>query len=124
MRLVWYRRLSGVASGEALLEVKIEMIDRFGLLPPQAERLFESARLRIEGEALGLSKVRAGARSAILDFGPEPKINPSRLIKLIQGQPRVYKLEGSKRLHITAPLDPPETRAEKMLNLLTTLRAS
>ena len=124
MRLVLYKRASEAASAEALHELKIEMIDRFGLLPPQAERLFEAARLRIEGEALGLTKVRAGARSAILDFGPEPKINPSKLIKLIQGQPRVYKLEGQKRLHITAPLDPPETRAEKMLNLLTTLRAS
>ena len=58
----------------------------------------------------------------MLDFGPEPQIEPARLIRLIQGQPKVYKLEGQKRLHVNAPLDPPEGRAAQVLNLLVTLR--
>ena len=122
MRLVLYKRASEATTDLALTELKVEMIDRFGLLPPQAERLMEAAQIRIEGEALGLSKVRAGARSAVLDFGSEPKIEPAKLIRLIQSQPKVYKLEGQKRLHITTSLDPPETRGPRLLEFLTSLR--
>jgi transcription-repair coupling factor (superfamily II helicase) len=122
MRLVLYKRAAEAPTEEALDELKVEMIDRFGLLPRQAEALLEAARVRIAGEVLGLSKVRAGAKSAVLDFGPEPQIEPTRLIRLIQGQPKVYKLEGQKRLHVNAPLDPPEGRAAQVLNLLVTLR--
>jgi len=122
MRLVLYKRASEASNEAALDELKIEMIDRFGLLPIQAERLIDAARVRIAGEALGLRKVRAGSRSAVLDFGPEPQIETPRLIRLIQQQPKVYKLEGQKRLHINAVLDPPEGRAEQMLNLLAALK--
>ncbi len=122
MRLVLYKRASEATDEPALDELKIEMIDRFGLLPIQAERLIEAARVRIAGEALGLRKVRAGSRSAVLDFGPEPQIETPRLIRLIQQQPKVYKLEGQKRLHINAVLDPPEGRAQQMLNLLAALK--
>jgi transcription-repair coupling factor (superfamily II helicase) len=122
MRLVLYKRAAEATSEAALDELKVEMIDRFGLLPRQAEALLEAARVRIAGEALGLSKVRAGARSAVLDFGPEPQIEATRLIRLIQGQPKVYKLEGQKRLHVNAPLDPPEGRAAQVLNLLAALK--
>ena len=97
------------------------MIDRFGLLPPQAERLFDAARLRVMGEALGVTKIRAGAKGAALDFGPQPKIEPAKLIRLIQKQPRVYKLEGQKRLTITAPLEDADKRADQMAALLSTL---
>ena len=122
MRLVLYKRASEAADAPALDELKIEMIDRFGLLPRQAEALLEAARVRIAGQELGLTKVRAGSRSAVLDFGPEPKIETPRLIRLIQQQPKIYKLEGQKRLHINAVLDPPEGRAEQMLNLLAALK--
>ena len=124
MRLVLYKRASEAHSAAALHELKIEMIDRFGLLPPQAERLMQAAQVRIGGQALGLAKVRAGAKGAVLEFGPEPRIETPKLIRLMQAQPRVYRLEGQKRLHINAPLDPPEERAERLLHLLDTLRPS
>jgi len=120
-RLVLYKRASEAHSEAALDDLKIEMIDRFGLLPPQVERLLDAARLRMAGEALGLSKIRIGAKGAVLDFGPQPKVETAKLIKLIQTQPRVYKLEGQKRLHINAPLPVPETRAEQVGKLLSVL---
>ncbi|WP_428309507.1 transcription-repair coupling factor [Hydrocarboniphaga sp.] len=120
-RLVFYKRISEGADEKALTELKVEMIDRFGLLPPPAERLFDNARLRVMGEALGITKIRAGAHSASLEFGPQPKVDPTKMIRLIQKQPRVYKLEGQKRLNITAVLDAPEKRADQMAALLSTL---
>ncbi|TXH02806.1 MAG: transcription-repair coupling factor [Nevskiaceae bacterium] len=122
-RLTMYKRIAEADSEAALHELKVEMIDRFGLLPSQAERLFDAALLRAAAVPLGIARVRVGARSATLDFGPQPKIEPLRLIKLIQTQPKVYKLEGQKRLHYYANLEDAGQRAATVLALLATLAA-
>jgi len=123
-RLVLYKRIAETHEEAALDELKVEMIDRFGLLPPQAEYLFETARLRQQGEQLGLVKIRVGAKSATLDFGPQPKLEPIKLIKLIQGQPKVYKLEGQKRLNINArEFEDPKARQPGISALLARLAA-
>jgi len=124
-RLVLYKRIAETRDETALDELKVEMIDRFGLLPPQAEFLFETARLRQQGEHLGLVKIRVGAKSATLDFGPLPKLEPIKLIKLIQGQPKVYKLEGQKRLNIVArEFEDPKARQPGISALLARLAAA
>jgi transcription-repair coupling factor (superfamily II helicase) len=123
-RLVLYKRIAETRDEAALDELKVEMIDRFGLLPPHAEHLFGTARLRQQGEHLGVVKIRVGAKSATLDFGPQPKLEPVKLIKLIQTQPKVYKLEGQKRLHITArEFEDPQARQPGIAALLTRLAA-
>ncbi|MGH8460768.1 MAG: transcription-repair coupling factor [Stenotrophobium sp.] len=121
-RLTLYKRVAEAAGERELDELKVEMIDRFGLLPPQAERLLDAAQLRALAAPLGIVRIRAGSHSASLDFSATPKINPLRLIKLIQSQPKTYKLEGQKRLHYHANLETPETRAATLMPLLATLR--
>ncbi|HUP92705.1 MAG TPA: transcription-repair coupling factor [Solimonas sp.] len=120
-RLTLYKRIAEAPDTAALDELKVEMIDRFGLLPPPAERLFDAAALRALAEPLGIAKLRVGARSATLEFGAQPNIEPARLIKLIQTQPKVYKLEGQKKLHFYADLEKPEERVPRLQALLATL---
>ncbi|HSW12345.1 MAG TPA: transcription-repair coupling factor, partial [Solimonas sp.] len=120
-RLTLYKRIAEAASDAELDELKVEMIDRFGLLPQPAERLFDATRLRIAAQALGFSRLRVGGRSATLDFGPQPKLDTVKLIKLIQGQSKTYKLEGQKRLHFYANLEKTEERAPAVLKLLASL---
>lgn len=120
-RLTLYKRIAEASSEAELIELKVEMIDRFGLLTPQVERLFDAALLRTLAAPLGISKLRIGSRSATLDFGKQPKIDSMRLIKLIQTQPKTYKLEGQKRLHYYANLENEENRSTPLLLLLTTL---
>jgi transcription-repair coupling factor (superfamily II helicase) len=114
-RLVLYKRIAEATDEPALDELKVEIIDRFGLLPPQAERLFDAARVRVAAQRLALPKVRVGAKSATLDFGPQPKLDPARLIKLVQSQHKVYRLEGQKRLHITADFEDVAQRATRLV---------
>ena len=117
-RLTLYKRIAEASSTAELDELKVEMIDRFGLLPAAAERLFDATQIRIAAAALGLVKLRVGARSATLDFGPRPNIEPIKLIRLIQTQPKTYKLEGQKRLHYYANLEDPVQRTLMLQTLL------
>ena len=97
------------------------MVDRFGALPDAAQRLVEAMRVRVQAQALGVSKVRAGAKGLTLDFEARARVEPRALIKLIQTQPKVYRLEGQRRLHQHVALDAPEARAAAAGVLLATL---
>ena len=67
---------------------------------PQATRaLIDSHRLRIEAAPLGIVKVDAGPDGIVLQFQPNPPIDPARIIQLIQTR-KGFKLSGPDRLRI------------------------
>jgi len=122
-RLVLYKRLAEAPAEQALEELRVEMIDRFGPLPDAAQRLVEATRVRIQAQPLGVTKLRAGGRGITLDFSTQPSVDSRRLIKLIQAEPKVYKLEGQRRLQFITALEDPGARAPAASGLLATLSA-
>jgi transcription-repair coupling factor (superfamily II helicase) len=120
-RLVLYKRLAEAPGLEALDDLAVEMVDRFGPLPDAAQRLVEAMRVRVQAQALGVTKVRAGAKGLTLDFEAQARIEPRALIKLVQTQPKAYKLEGQRRLHQHVALEAPAARGAAAGALLATL---
>src|SRR5699024_11715288 len=59
LRLEAYTKLSHVASEETLAQVREELVDRYGPVPEQVERLLAVARLRIQARAAGLVDITA-----------------------------------------------------------------
>jgi transcription-repair coupling factor (superfamily II helicase) len=101
LRLVLYKRIAGAQSYEDLDELKVEMIDRFGPLPPFAQSLFRSTRLKLRAAELGIRKIDAGANSGYIIFQESNKIDAKRVLKLIQGKPKEYRLDGPLKLRFT-----------------------
>jgi len=110
-RLVLYKRISGAADAEALDELQVEMIDRFGLLPDPAKNLFAVARLKQRALALGIRKLELGANGGRVIFGPKTKVDPAIVIRMIQREPKKYAFEGQDRLKLRQPL---ETAPDRM----------
>ncbi len=123
-RLVQYKRISSAQSDAELEELQVEMIDRFGLLPDAARNLFRIAKLKLRATALGLRKVEAGPRGGTLHFGPQPKIDPARLVVLVQQSPQKYRLDNQQRLHFSADLTEEDSRFEAVEALLDELAAT
>ncbi|SFM18327.1 transcription-repair coupling factor [Marinobacter zhejiangensis] len=94
-RLMLYKRIASVASGEALKELQVEMIDRFGLLPVQAKNLMRQTELRLKAEALGIVKIDAGKEWTRLEFGSNTPVDPLVLVQKVQKAPDRHKLEGA-----------------------------
>lgn len=117
-RLVLYKRIASAAAEEDLRELQVEMIDRFGLLPPAAKTLFSLTELKLRLEALGIQKLEAGPEGGRLLFGPEHKLDPVHLVRLIQTRPREFKLEGGDKLRFFRDLGNPGTRVEQVCRLL------
>jgi transcription-repair coupling factor (superfamily II helicase) len=67
-RLEFYRRFYAVANEEQLNDIRSELIDRFGPLPPEATVLLDMIQLRIRATALGFVKVDAGSKRIVYEF--------------------------------------------------------
>ena len=101
LRLVLYKRIASTASREDLDELKVELVDRFGPLPPFAQSLFRSTYLKLRAAALGIRKIDAGPTSGYLLFEEDNKIDSKRVLKLIQGKPKEYRLDGPLKLRFS-----------------------
>jgi transcription-repair coupling factor (superfamily II helicase) len=101
LRLMLYKRIAGTETREELDELKAEMIDRFGPMPPYALSLFRSAHIKLRAAQLGMRKIDAGATSGYIVFEEHNKIDAKRVLKLIQGRPKEYRLDGPLKLRFT-----------------------
>ena len=96
-RLTLYKRLANCTVPDELGELQEELIDRFGDLPPQARALLDSHRLRLLCKPLGISKLDATTEQIVVQFQPDPPIEPTRIIDLITKN-RNYRLAGQDKL--------------------------
>ncbi len=121
LRLMLYKRIASTPSREELDELKVEMIDRFGPIPPFAQSLFRAAYLKLRAAALGIRKIDAGASSGYMLFEEQNRIDPQRVLKLIQGKPKEYRLDGPLKLrfgHIARTEEALFTRVEELVEQL------
>ncbi|MDQ3288479.1 MAG: transcription-repair coupling factor [Pseudomonadota bacterium] len=108
-RLTLYKRISGARDPAELRELQVEMIDRFGLLPDPAKHLFAIAELKLQATGLGLRKLDLGEKGGRVQFVEKPNVDPMAIIKMIQGQPKLYQMDGPDRLKLK--LDLPDAAA-------------
>jgi transcription-repair coupling factor (superfamily II helicase) len=118
LRLVLYKRIASAADEAELRDLQVEFIDRFGLLPEPAGMLFRIAELRLKASALGIRRVDAGPRGGHLLFANTPNVDPARIIRLIQSQPRVFRLDGQHKLRFNRPSVGVEERLQQLHDLL------
>ncbi len=120
-RLIMYKRISNAPDSDALRELKIELIDRFGLLPPQTDRLFDVMRLRQRCEQLGIERLELNAAGGRIVFAAEPNIDPMALIQTLQRHSNIYRFDGKQVLRIIKSFDESSEAQEFVDELLDTL---
>ncbi len=121
LRLVLYKRIASTESREELDDLKVEMIDRFGPMPPYAQSLCRVTQIKLRALQLGIRKIDAGATGGYIVFNEDNKIDAARVLKLIQGRPKDYRLDGPLKLRFTHDARTEEnlfTRIEMLVELL------
>ncbi|MBD8882083.1 transcription-repair coupling factor [Rhodanobacter sp. 7MK24] len=120
-RLTLYKRIASARNEDALRDLQVEMIDRFGLLPEPSKTLFALSSLKLMATPLGIRKLDFGPNGGRIVFRDKPEVDPMAIIKLIQSLPRVYKLDGQDKLRVTLDLPGASERirsAQEVLILL------
>lgn len=121
-RLLMYKRISHADSFDALDELQVEMIDRFGLLPEPTKNLFATHRIKLEAVELGIRKIDAHAQGGRLEFAKDTKVQPMTIVKLVQTQPAQYKLDGADKLRFISDLTDTKKRLAFVEELLKRLK--
>ncbi|WFP49818.1 transcription-repair coupling factor [Methylomonas sp. EFPC3] len=120
-RLVLYKRIASAETEDDLRKLKIEMIDRFGLLPDQVKALFAVTELKQQAAHLGIRKIEAHATGGRIVFTATPQIDTGELILMIQSQSQVYKFDGADKLRFTQTFKDMEDKVAFLEKLLARL---
>ena len=121
-RLVLYKRISAAKDNDALKELQVEMIDRFGLLPEQSQTLFAIHELRFKAKVIGIRKIDVYDQGGRIIFEQEPNIDPMTIIQLIQTKQGKYKLDGQDKLRFTDNMPEADDRLLVLNQLLDDLQ--
>ena len=120
-RLSLYKRLASVESDADLYGLQEEIIDRFGKLPPAAQALVETHRLRLRADAMGLTKIDVAGEIGYLHFNKNAPIDGIKIIQLIQSE-RNVQLNGQDKLKLTYKMPELKDRVARVNQVLDALK--
>lgn len=122
-RLILYKRIASAEDKEALHDLRIEIIDRFGLLPEPLQTLFAVTEVKLVAQAIGVRKLDMSATGGRILFHDKPNIDPMAVMKLIQNKPWVFKLDGQDKIKFTQELADLNERASWVTKVLRDIAA-
>jgi transcription-repair coupling factor (superfamily II helicase) len=121
MRLSLYKRIASAIDEQDLNDLKVELIDRFGLLPEATTNLLTVNNLKLKAATVGIRRIEAGEKGGYLEFEQDAAINPVFLVGLLQSKPQHYRMEGPTKLKVMAPMTDRKERIKFVDQLLTQL---
>ena len=122
-RLILYKRIaSAEQDDDALKELKVEMIDRFGPLPEPTQNLFESSSLKnFLKRNIGILKINIYDDKAEITLNDNNNIDTSKIINLIQTKPQQFQLKNQKTLVVKEVMEADQFRIKKIGNIVKSL---
>ncbi|TNG89485.1 transcription-repair coupling factor [Pasteurellaceae bacterium USgator11] len=110
MRLSFYKRIASAANQQELDELKVELIDRFGLLPQAGKNLLQIAELRLLAKPLAVQKIEAHAQGGALEFKANAELDPLKFLALIQQQPNIFRFDGPTKFRFNKTTETAQER--------------
>jgi transcription-repair coupling factor (superfamily II helicase) len=102
-RLRMYKRISGLSTPEECADLKAELEDRYGSVPPSVSNLFSYALLKSAAERLLVQSIERKADEVWVRFHAEAPVSPEKLTEFVRRR-RVaaFRPDGVLRFHLTA----------------------
>src|SRR5262249_11107963 len=85
-RLRMYKRMAGVETESQLADVRAELEDRYGPLPPALVNLMAYASLKLLAVRVGATTVERKRDTISIKFRPDAVIDPEKLAKFVSSQ--------------------------------------
>ncbi len=120
-RLMLYKRISSASNQATLDELRVELIDRFGLLPDYLKNLFSVTEIKLVAQDMGITSIEAIDTGIKIKFNEQPNINHVKLIELIQTQSKLYHFDGKQTLRILEVKEEIEQRVGQVHHVINVL---
>jgi transcription-repair coupling factor (superfamily II helicase) len=124
VRLSLYRRLSDITTAQDREAFAAELIDRFGPLPDETRQLLDVMAIKVQCRTLGIAKLDAGEKGAVIAFRPDTIMDPQRLMEIVRSRPNQLKLRPDSRLVHSGLGGTPERRIPLVKAFLKELEAA
>ena len=98
VRMLLYRRIAALNNRAEMDSFAAELIDRFGVLPPEVENLLSTVNIKRLCHTAGIEKLEAGPKGATISFRNNVFANPAELIDFITSQSGITKLRPDHKL--------------------------
>jgi transcription-repair coupling factor (superfamily II helicase) len=86
-RLMLYRKVAAARREDEIDRILEETVDRYGPLPDSVLNLADYGRIRVMADQLGIEAIDREARTVVLKFRPQAKVDPLRLVSLVRQRP-------------------------------------
>ncbi len=117
LRLTFYKRLSQSESIDEVNELRVELIDRFGLLPDQAKNLFEIKILQLKSKVFDIKSISMNQHGGTVKFDTKDDNILRKLIGLIQTKHEQYKPMPNNAIRVIGDFLHAEQRFEAVEQL-------
>jgi transcription-repair coupling factor (superfamily II helicase) len=97
-RLEFYRRLAQASDEDAIRAIEAELEDRYGRLPDEAQLLREVMIDKTLVRMIGARGYELGPARMVLSIGADPRLDPAKIMKLIQRKDSRWKLSPDMRV--------------------------
>tara|TARA_R110000868_G_scaffold14120_5_gene65984 strand:- start:7178 stop:10708 length:3531 start_codon:yes stop_codon:yes gene_type:complete len=97
-RLNFYKKIASSKNDQEFNNIKFEMQDRFGSIPPQIENLFIATKIKTLCKKYNINKINVKNNESSIKFTENNKIDLNKLLKLLQTKPHKYKLINNDQL--------------------------
>lgn len=112
VRLGLYKRIGGLETPEALLDMREELTDRFGPIPAEVENLLKTVEIKQICKQANIEKVDAGAKGFLITFHNNIFRAPDKLVEMVARSFGTIKVRPDQRLLIERDLSNYTTRLE------------
>jgi transcription-repair coupling factor (superfamily II helicase) len=119
-RMELYRRLGTLRNNDQVNEMRIELLDRFGRLPPEAENLIDTIKVKILCRNANIQKAEAGPNGVLLTFRNNQCPYVDKLLELIRTNTH-YKLRPDSKLFYQWTIDDIQLRIKAIKTVCKTL---
>ena len=125
-RLIFYKRISNASLNsssdkETLDEIRVELIDRFGLLPEYLKNLFLVTEVKRNVDTMGITSIEVADSGIKIKFSDKPNINPVKLIEMIQVESSKYHFDGKQTFRILNPEEEIDQRVKQIYDVINKL---
>jgi len=98
VRLALYRRIALLERREDIDDFVLEMTDRFGKPPEEFGNLLDTVAIKYQCRILGVARVDAGPKGAVLVFRDTTLVDPVGLIQLVNNSRNRFRLQPDNKL--------------------------
>lgn len=123
VRLGLYRRIGALKNDAELLDMREELIDRFGAIPQEVENLLQTIEIKQLCYAANVAKIDAGAKGALISFHNNVFPNVDGLLALVAQSFGRIKIRPDQKLFLDKDMSQYAARVAAIKNFIAKLSA-